>query len=311
MAQPNTYGTAIEVFRRELCENLFSDAGFLEWSRNWSDSAIGKTVNWNESGATSGVIINRSVCDETTAQRLDVLNSFNLDEYFSCPTLIEYTEEFVINYMKRESVLREHRLEVLQDISLRMLFNWSPTTAPQQVRTTGTAKTAAAPGAAGTRNRITLDDILSARNILNKQNIPMQGRVMFLPSDMEKDMLSIEQFISVDYKSGQPIENGMIGTILGMPVFVHATGIVYDNAATPAPILPKADDSKVPYAGAVDDNQAAYIWHRDYVVRAVSPSSKVAIIDSHCGTEFSTTTIAGGSKYCTDERGIVAIIEQA
>lgn len=311
MAAPSTYGAAIQLFRKELVENLFNDNAFLMQSRDWSASAIGKTVNWNKAGAKPGVKFNSTTGHGTAASRADVLESFNLDEIITAPTLLDWTNEIVVNYELRNSILRDHRLAAGDQAALRMLYNWAPTLAANIVRTTGAAKTAAAPSATGTRKKITLADILNARLVLNKQNVDLNNRVMVIPADMEADMLAIDNFISVDYKANKPLETGLIGYILGMPVYVHASSIVYDNAATPAPIQPLADDTFTPYAGAVADNQSAFIWHRDYVVRAISNSSLVSMIDVHGGVEFSTTSILGGSRfYKTSQTGIVAIVEE-
>lgn len=314
MAQPSSYATAQELWLSQLVESLFNDNSFLMSSRDWSSSTNGKTVYWNEEGSKPNVKFNSTTGYDAATARTDVLNSFGLDEVISQPTLIDWTDEYVTNYAKMQSIIEQHRRTVGDEVALRMMFRWAPTVAGAQVRTTGAAKTAAAPSATGTRNKITLADILSARTILNKDNIPMQGRVMMVPADMEGDMMAINEFISVDYKSEQPIQNGLIGTILGMPVYVHSSGITYDNAATPAPNNPKPDDTNTPYAGAVADNQSAFIWHPDYVVRAISSEtaggSLVSMIDVHGGQEVSTTMVVGGSQYRNDGKGIVAIIEQ-
>jgi hypothetical protein len=313
MAQPSTYATAQELWLSQLAENLFNDNMFLMSSRDWSSSTNGKTVYWNESGAKPNVKFNSTTGYDAATQRTDVLRSFGLDEVISQPTLVQWTDEYVTNYAKMADIIEDHRMTVGDEAALRILYTWAPTLAANIVRTSGAAKTAAAPAATGTRNRITLADILSARTVLNKDNIPMQGRVMMVPADMEADMMAIDNFISVDYKENKPIQNGMIGTILGMPVFVHSSSITYDNTATPVPNNPKADDTNTAYAGAVTDNQAGFIWHPDYVVRAQSidsGASLVSMIDVHGGQEISTTMVLGGSPFRSDGKGIVAIVEQ-
>jgi hypothetical protein len=52
------------------------------------------------------------------------------------------------------------------------------------------------------------------------------------------------------------------------------------------------------------------MWHPEFVVRAVSPATRVAIVPDFPGDAVATTAIAGGSKVYTNERGIVAIVEQ-
>lgn len=310
MAKPSTYNTAIDLFTADLVENLFADNAFLTRSLDWSSMAVGKTVVWNEEGAPTEAKINSTTGHGAAVSRTDVRKSFDIDEIITRPTKLDWTNEMVINYNKRMSILRNHSGSSGEAIAMRTLFNWSPNIAANIVRTSGVTKTAAAPGATGTRKKITYEDLLAARRILNKQNIPLTGRQLLVPADMEEDMMAIQGFISIDTVNNKPVETGMIGTILGMDVFVRSATIIYDNAATPQPIKALDDDTYTPYAGAATDNQSALMWHSSYTVRAISSSSLASVIPVHGGDELSTTTIAGGSSMATSFKGIVAIVEQ-
>lgn len=68
------------------------------------------------------------------------------------------------------------------------------------------------------------DDILDMRLKLREQNVPIQrpeDLTLLLAPQEERDMLDIADFTSADrFGSNQPIQNGQIGRVFGMPVLV-------------------------------------------------------------------------------------------
>lgn len=65
-------------------------------------------------------------------------------------------------------------------------------------------------------------DIVNARNLLNKQYIPMSDRFMVISPDQEAAVLQLANFIQAErYGSAQPIQNGEVGMIFGFKVIVH------------------------------------------------------------------------------------------
>ncbi|WP_338813745.1 phage capsid protein [Bernardetia sp. Wsw4-3y2] len=310
MAKPSSYATAQEIFRADLAAQIFNNNEFAMRSRDWSDSARGKTVNYSESGAKPRAKINSTTGHGTAVQRTDVARSYELNEILTEPTKLDWTDEYVTNYDKRSSILEEHLGTIQDQTSLRILFSWAPTAATNIVRTSGTARAAGATGAAtGTRLAAVYADILKIQTKMNADNIPLTGRVMVIPPSMHSDLMLIDQFISVDYVNNKAIPEGVIGRILGFDVYVHAVGQVYSNAATPVPIAYLPDDTFTPYAGAATDNASIIFYHESFVTRALSPDSLVSIIDVHGGTEFSTTSLVGGNKYYSNERGVYALVE--
>jgi len=314
MASPSSYATAKQVFLADVVQNLFDDNSFLARSRNASAFANNKTVNWNQAGAKPEVIIDRDTTALTPAKRTDILRNFDLQEYQSQPTIIDWTDEYVINYSKRASVLEDHISQVSEDLALRILYNWI-SGASAIIRTTGTAKAGEAPGATGNRLGISYNDIINARKVLNKQNIPQLNRCMLISANTEATILALDEFKSRDKYGAMTMMDGAIGTIAGFSVFVRSSTTVFNNAATPVAKLFKANDTFTPAATAVTDNESSLFWSADNVVRAVSiegvSGSRINIVPAHGADEFSLTLVAGGAKYRNAGEGIVALVEAA
>lgn len=310
--KPSTYPVAQIRFTSWYARNLFADISWLQASKDASAFANGKTVVWSEEGAAAAVKFNSTTGYGAATQVTDVIRQFDLDEAITRPVTVDWTEEQVIAYSKKPAVLESMTENARQEIALRTLYRWAPTItagATQNIiRTSGTTRPAGAIGATGTRNRLTYADLLAAKKTLDKANVPLSGRVILVTAEMLQDIMLIDTFINADFVSGRPVETGLVGSILGCNVYMHPTGVQYNASAVPQ--LPKVDDTFTPYAGATTDNQAVFMWHPDFVVRAVSPATRVAIVPAHAGDEISTTAIAGGSKVYTNERGIVAIVEQ-
>jgi hypothetical protein len=310
--KPSSYAVARISFTSWYARALFADTSFILESRDASAYANGKTVVWAEEGTPARVKFNSTTGYGAASQVTDINRNFDLDEAITEPKIVDWTEEQVIAYAKKPAVMESMTVNARQEIALRTLYRWSPTltgTANQNIiRTTGSTRAAGAIGATGTRNALTYADLLAAKKLLDKRNVPLTGRVILITADMLADMMAINTFINADFISGKPVETGLVGSVLGCKVYMHPTGVQYNTSAVPQ--LPKIDDTFTPYAGAATDNQACFMWHPDFVVRAVSPSTKVSIVPAHAGDEFSSTAIAGGSKVYTNEIGIIAIVEQ-
>ena len=71
---------------------------------------------------------------------------------------------------------------------------------------------------------IALEDIAEARRLLNIQNVPQTERFMLMPPDQEKNLLAIDNFISVEkYGSREALLNGEIGRIFGFTVLMSTS----------------------------------------------------------------------------------------
>ena len=315
MPQPSTIATAQRIFAADLARNLFANNSFLTRSLNWNQYAKGRNVNFNQSGAKPSVIINRNSTPLTPARRVDILRTYELDEYQSNPNIIDWTDEMVINYAKRQDVLRSHVAQVENDIALRVLFNWV-SNAKKIVRTTGTARLAATPGATGNRASVSYKDWVNCYAELVGQDVTGEVNAL-IPAGLLPDVLSIDQLIEpavLRARGNAPdfmLGFDFLGQILGVNVFTRSAGIIFNNAGTPVAQSPKVDDSFNYRTAAAADNQSILFWGSSNVTTSISPDSLVNIVPFHGGNEFSLTTIAGGNRYYEDGTGLVVLVEAA
>jgi len=312
MPAPSTYATAQQIFLADLVKNLYANNSFLLRSRNWNSAAKGKTVNWNQAGSKPGVVINRDTTTLTPAKRTDILRNYNLDEYQTMPTTIDWTDEMVINYAKRADIIDDHGKSINDDIAKRVLYKWAA--GASIVRTSGTARPAKTPSATGNRNAANFDNFVEVVEKFASQDIEINPAFcsVLVPALMLEDMFAIEEFKSNDYlaRQGMPVVTGSFGQIMGFAVFVRSTGVLF-NQAGPVAQLPKADDSTSARTANAADNQSLLFWHSQFVTRAISPDSLTSIVPAHGAVELSATMIAGADKYRNGGEGIVALVEDA
>ena len=60
----------------------------------------------------------------------------------------------------------------------------------------------------------------SAIQILDDANVPGDSRVFVIPPAVKNAMLGESQYISSDFVTGRPVENGKIGSLYGVDIFV-------------------------------------------------------------------------------------------
>jgi N4-gp56 family major capsid protein len=106
----------------------------------------------------------------------------------------------------------------------------------------GASGTAASAGTASAFNDASFRDALQ---VLDDNDVPMSQRVFVIPPAVKNSMLGISNYISTDFVTGKPVENGKIGSLYGVDVVVSTN-------------LPTVNT----------DEKAALLMHRDALVFA-------------------------------------------
>ena len=65
---------------------------------------------------------------------------------------------------------------------------------------------------------LTYSDILAANEILDKNNVPRQGRKLYIDPSQYYSLLAQDEFINADYNTGNAVQSGQVGSICGVPV---------------------------------------------------------------------------------------------
>ena len=297
-----------EIWQDHIEGNLFKNNEFLLASTDAGQFILqGKVVHIPQAGATPGIAKNRSSLPGTIVTRTDTDVTYSLDEYTSDPILIPYAETFELSYNKRESVLSEHEASLKQTIADNMLVSWAPTAAAGYVRTSGASTSAHLDSGTGNRKKLTAKDLKAAQLLLNKQNVPMEGRHALMSADMFQqltDDLSVNDYR--DFSAAYNIKDGVLGRLFGFNIMMRSSVVTYTNDTVPVINA---------YGATPDtaDNDAVLCWQTDALERALGSVKFFERIDdpTYYGNVYSLSVRMGGRKRRSDAKGVVAIIQAA
>ena len=311
-----------QIFSTDLAKNLFPKNEFYKKSKDDSAFVDNNQVNLPQSGSKPAVVKDRNSFPATASQRTDSATAYTISEFSSDPTHLQHSEELVVNYAKRASIVEDHAKELNLAIANEMMYAWarggdsenSWAIKPEMVRTTGTAtRTAFMPqvggtGVTGTRKRIVKADLQEVNTILNRQDFGVSGRFGLITADMLEDFFLIDEFANSDYNSSKPYAEGQPETFyfMGINWFVRSSANVFTNAGTP---VLKAKTANT----AATDNNGALIWHMDAVRRAEGGVTSFVDQNSplYYGDVLSALVRAGGIGARKDGKGIVNLVEAA
>ena len=301
-------GIDVEFWTTVLMDVLFPKNSFMQRSVDHGDYVLGGVVvHVPNAGAVPGLVRNRSVYPATAIQRTDVDLVYNLVEYTTEPTHITDKEKTTIAYDKVASVLRTHSQVITKGIADDMHYQWSAGAAAQILRTTGAnGVNNMSPGATGTRKIITTGDLSRAMTAMNLQDVPEEGRVCLLPSQMYEELLNDPDLKKRDVAKEADYKNGILARLYGFDIMQRSTATVFTDAATP---VKKA----VGAAAAATDNLAALCWQESLVCKAAGTVKPFQDNDNplYYGDILSALARAGGRQMRNDGKGVISIVQAA
>lgn len=292
-----------EIWTAAIVENLFASNSFLSKAFN-ADEYVnqGKTVHIPQAGAPSGVKKNRTELPATVAKRTDTDVTFVLDEYTTNPICIPHADTVELSYDKRESVLRNDKLKLADEVALSFIDAWSPA-ATRCIETTGAEVDAYTPKATGKRKGLCKADVLALMTKFNAEDIPQEGRYLLLDAYMYSQLLAdLTQSENMAFLACADAANGIVGKLFGFNVMTRSTVALYDATKTK-----KAWSAK----GAATDLAAALAWHEQSVCRALG---EVKAFENEgdptfYGDIYSFLVRAGGRILRSDNKGVAAIVQ--
>lgn len=312
---PKAQGTANMAIQKEiwmstLVENLFANNSFISKAFN-ADMFVtqGKTVHIPNAGNPSGVKKNRKSFPATVETRTDVDLSFDLDEFTTDPIKIPNADTYELSYNKRESVLKNDKSKLMEEVANSFVYYWSPTVADAKLRTSGDAVTAHLPSATGNRKAFDKADVKKAMTLFNKQNIPQEGRYLLVDADMFDQLLDSLTAKEIDvFNNLANISEGTVGKLYTFNIMMRSKAGRYTTG-----LNRKAwtNDDGGEVAGAATDHGAAIAWHENSVCRALGAVDAFEEEDSptHYGDIYSFLARAGGRPMRSDVEGLAAIIQ--
>ena len=133
---------------------------------------------------------------------------------------------------------------------------------------------------------------------MDDNNVPMEGRNLIVPPATRKAIMGIDRYVSSDFVSGGTVNNGLIGNLYGVDVYVSA------NCRT---IEAAADNT----ASSVD-TRAAMFFHTDAIVMAeqLAVRSQTQYKQEYLSTLYTADTLYGVQVY-RPEAGFVMAVPSA
>ena len=300
-----------EIWINDIQDNLYVQNPWMSYSKDDSAYIAFKTVHIPQSGAASTVTKNNASWPLVAVQRTDSDFTYTIDDYSTEAFFVTNFEELQLSYDKRMSITSDYNKKLINSVANNMAYNWSPTgTASRVVRTTGaTVSTALAGSATGTRNSLTLADILAAKAILDKEGIPAEGRIMVMNTDQYNlQLLSIAN-ISQFYQSNiDTLPKGAVKELYGFAIYVKPSVTVYDS--TGIALKAVSADGTVTSATSTD-NLGILCYHPDFVSKALQ-GIEVFYQEQAPLTQgdIMSARLAMGGKYRRlDFKGVVSIVQ--
>ena len=133
---------------------------------------------------------------------------------------------------------------------------------------------------------------------MDDNNVPMEGRNLIIPPATRNAIMGIDRYVSSDFVSGGTVNNGLIGNLYGVDVYVSA------NCRT---IEAAADNT----ASSVD-TRAALLFHSEAVVMAeqMAVRSQTQYKQEYLSTLYTADTLCGVQVY-RPEAGFVLAVPSA
>lgn len=292
-----------EIWMAAIIEGLFASNSFLSKAFN-ADEYVnnGKIVHIPNAGAASGTKKNRTSLPATVNKREDIDITFALDEYTTDPVLIPHADTVELSYDKRQSVLRQDKLKLQDNVALDFIYNWSPAK-EQCVETTGKEVNAYTDKATGKRNSICKADVLGLMTQFNNDDIPQDGRYLLLDAQMYSQLLNdLTANENTAFLASADAQNGILGKLFSFNVMMRSKVGLYTAA--------KAAKSWGT-AGAATDLAAALAWHDQSVCRALG---EVKAFENegdptYYGDIYSFLVRAGGRIMRNDKKGVIALVQ--
>jgi hypothetical protein len=132
---------------------------------------------------------------------------------------------------------------------------------------------------------------------LDDNDVPMDNRFLVVPPSLRNAIMGVDRYVSSDFVSGQPVQNGKIGNLYGVDVYVSSNCPVIETAA---------DNTAV---GNSLDIRGAILAHKDSLVLAeqVGVRSQTQYKQEFLGTLYTADRLYGVETLRSDAGFVMAV----
>lgn len=301
-------GVDVEIWANYIIERFWKENLFLQHAFSDDDKVLaGKIVHIPQPGAVPTVKINRTQYPMAIVKRTDTDIVYTLDEYSTDPTAIHQADKIDISYDKINSVYGDHAGIISQTAADHMIIKWLTEIAQASItKTTGGNTAELADGLTGTRKVFVHTDLKKWQRKFNADNVPLTDRKAMLTANQMDELttsLNEQQFNAFNQYFNA--ETGVIGKLYGFDVMMRSNVAMATAIDTTPAVLP------IGAAVAAADSEAALIWQKDCVARALG---EVKFFENLDRAEFqadiySSYLRAGGRRRRADGKGVGMVIQ--
>lgn len=295
----------LKLYSDTVAKNLFETNEWYNNLKNFDRWVYANSIIIPQDGAASTPV----ELDGTTVLPIATVKKTLADHVIPIvklgaePRYVNLDQDELSNADMIQSTLESMTGELKQGINIRMAYGLQPATA--SLSTSGTATRTNFYGQAAVKE-LTIEDVSKARTILAKQKCDMSKLFLLVDSVMANDLRKQKAngFVPVSEMADKVLEDGVIGTLLGIKVVERTLGLAYTGAGA---------KPTVNYSDAYDNTHfsSALLYDASKVGKGKSPV-RVGIEDFATGyyTDVmqAATRCASGTEYASGI-GVVSIIE--
>ncbi|MFA6445742.1 MAG: phage capsid protein [Candidatus Paceibacterota bacterium] len=166
----------------------------------------------------------KRLSDNLAANTTGVVD-LTVDQFYFSPVMVQWTTNALAKYDIKADRMAAAGIAIATKIDSTLLALQSDLTATD-INT---------PAAADQTGDLTLAHIISAYTTLNSSNVPTGDRAWVFHPTAYGELLGISgnYFTSFDFRNGKPLENGVIGSILGSNVY-QSSNVATLSTGSPA-----------------------------------------------------------------------------
>lgn len=252
---------------------------------------------------------------------------FDIDRYVESSFMIEDIVGIQASFNLRQEYTKEAGYALARDIdnhilSLRAALN---AISAQVIINSATG------AITGASKPLDYAALLTAKLILDKADVPAEGRIVIVSPTQYNQLLAIDKFINMDYRNKDTVSTGQVGTIFNMPVVMtsqlgansttgYTNGTGSAAAPTPgvasSPYLPTQDaftglqtafTTDAANVGLAAEVHTAVVCHKDFAVLGVQkePSAESSRETLYLADAVVMSQLYGSKLYRPDHAVII------
>ncbi len=295
------------ILAADIARNIFPNNSFMRRAINDDAFIVGSSVKLPQSGAIPTAKRNRSTYPVSVVTRQDTVTSYDIDEYSTDASHIKYSDKIAATYDMSGNTTGDHSNVLMTKQAEGVAYNWSPTASTNIIRTTGAARVAIAKSATGNRKMIEGKNVLALKRKMDNDEIPEDGRILLLNSEMLNDLLAENDLLGT-WELGQRLKAlGALQQLYNFEIMMRSSVLRYTSS------LGRVDLSADAPTLAATDHAGSLAWHPSFVRSAIAGVKTFIKLDDpvYQGDLFSAISYVGASVRYENRRGVYAIVEDS